>query len=136
MNINACYPVICTDKINATKEFYTTFFDFTTTFEADWYVSLKSRLNPNYELALLDFRHASLPDNFKEPTRGLLINFEVPDVDHVYEQLKAQKLQVVLDLKSEEWGQRHFIIQDPNGILLDIIQNIAPSDEFAEQYTT
>lgn len=135
MNIDACYPVICTDKIDASKEFYTTNFDFESTFEADWYVSLKSRRNPNYELALLDFRHMSLPEGFKEPTRGVLINFEVPDVDSVYARLKAKNLQTVLDLTSEEWGQRHFIIQDPNGILIDIIQNIEPSEAFVEQYT-
>ncbi|THB79312.1 MAG: glyoxalase/bleomycin resistance/extradiol dioxygenase family protein, partial [Desulfobulbaceae bacterium] len=37
-------------------------------------------------------------------------------------------------IKSEDFGQRHFIVVDPNGILVDVIQNIEPSAEFAEQY--
>jgi hypothetical protein len=31
---------------------------------------------------------------------------------------------MVLDLKSEKWGQRHFITKDPNGLLIDVIQNV------------
>jgi len=48
--------------------------------------------------------------------------------------LKKGGLPIVLDLKSEEWGQRHFIVEDPNGILIDVIQNIEPSAEFKEEY--
>ncbi len=42
---------------------------------------------------------------------------------------------MVLDLKSEKWGQRHFITKDPNGLLVDVIQNVPPSEEFVQQYT-
>jgi catechol 2,3-dioxygenase-like lactoylglutathione lyase family enzyme len=48
--------------------------------------------------------------------------------------LKAAGLPMDLELRSEQWGQRHFITHDPNGILIDVIQNIAPEGEFVEQY--
>jgi hypothetical protein len=56
-------------------------------------------------------------------------------VDAVYERLKAAGLPIHLELKSEEWGQRHFITADPNGLLLDVIQPIPPSAEYAQQYS-
>ena len=134
MNLKSSYPVICTGKIQESRDFFTHNFDFETTFEADWYVSLVSKNNPNYELALLDYHHSSLPENFRKPAKGVLINFEVSNVDEEYERLKIKDVPIVLDLKSEEWGQRHFIAVDPNGILIDVIQNIQPSEEIAEQY--
>ena len=135
MKLESSYPVICTDQLEATRNFYITHFDFEPTFEADWYVSLKSKSNPALELALLDYRHESLPEAYRHKTRGLLINFEVADVDAVYRRLIEGELSMVLNLKSEAWGQRHFITTDPNDILIDVIQNIEPSAEFAGQYS-
>lgn len=109
MNPQSIYPVIGTDKIADSRDFYTGHFDFEIVFEADWYVSLKSRQNSAYELALLDYNHSSLPEAYRYSARGVLINFEVSDVDDIYERLKEEGLPMVLDLKSEEWGQRHFI---------------------------
>ena len=128
------YPVIGTDHIAVSRDFYTRYFDFEIVFEADWYVSLKSRTNPACELALLDYRHSSLPEPYRHPARGVLINVEVLDVDEAYALLNDQGLPMVLELKSEEWGQRHFITRDPNGLLIDVIQNIAPTGIYAEQY--
>ena len=135
MKLESSYPVICTDKIAQSRDYYMQHFNFEPTFEDDWYVSLRSRDNANYELALLDFRHPSLPENFREPTRGMLINFEVSNVDEIYEDLKSKQLPMILEIKSEEWGQRHFITTDPSGILIDVIQNTPPSEAYADQYT-
>ena len=135
MKIASAYPVICTEKITESRDFYVRNFHFEITFEADWYISLRSKDTPVYELALLDYRHPSLPDKYRQPTRGLLLNFEVADVDREYDRLKKESLTMVLNLKSEEWGQRHFIVEDPSGLLVDVIQNTPPSEEFAQQYT-
>ena len=134
MKVESIYPVIGTDKIAASREFYTRYFGFAVSFEADWYISLKSKHNPQFELALLDYRHASVPQACRHPARGVLINIEVAEVDSVYEKLKQAGLTMLLELRSEEWGQRHFITQDPNGLLIDVIQNIEPEGEYAQQY--
>lgn len=134
MKPNSIYPVIGTDQIAVSRDFYTSHFDFEVVFEADWYVSLRSRSNPAYELALLDYRHSSLPEAYRQPARGVLINVEVTDVDEIYTQLTENGLPMILELKSEDWGQRHFITRDPNDILIDVIQNIAPTGIYAEQY--
>lgn len=134
MNPQSIYPVIGTDQIAVSRDFYTSHFDFDIVFEADWYVSLKSKSNPAYELALLDYRHSSLPEAYRQPARGVLINVEVTDVDEIYTTLKEKGLPMILALRSEDWGQRHFITRDPNGILIDVIQNIAPTGIYAEPY--
>ncbi|MBC8161020.1 MAG: VOC family protein [Roseiflexaceae bacterium] len=136
MQPTSIYPVICTDRIAETAAFYVQHFGFTITFEADWYVSMRHSTASSYELAVLDYTHASVPDLGQHAVAGLLLNFEVEDVDTEYERLiKGARLPVLLDIRSEAWGQRHFITADPNGVLIDVITNIPPSGEYATQYT-
>ena len=134
MKIDSCYPVICTDDVITTTDFFKDNFNFYPTYESDWYMSLRSKSNPQFELAILDYRHTSIPENYRKKAQGVIINFEVADVDTEYLRLKENKLPMLLDIRSEEWGQRHFIVEDPNGILIDVIQNIQPSDEHKEEY--
>lgn len=136
MSLTSFYPVICTQRIAETAEFYTGLFGFETTFASDWYVSLRRPDPPHYELALLDHSHETLPEPYRAPVQGLLLNFEVADADAEYDRLVTRAgLPVALPLRSEEFGQRHFIVADPNGVLIDVITPTAPSAAYADQYT-
>ncbi|MER6999344.1 VOC family protein [Streptomyces sp. NPDC000410] len=133
--LTSFYPVICTSRLQESRDFYTGLLGFETTFEADWYVSLKRPGTLPYELALLDPTHPTVPPAYRAPVRGLLLNFEVEDVDAEWERLVVLGgLTPELELRSEDFGQRHFIVADPNGVLIDVITPIAPTEEFAEQY--
>lgn len=55
-------------------------------------------------------------------------------VDDEYERVLAAGLLILLSLRDEDFGQRHFITADPNGVLIDIIKPIRPSAEYAAQY--
>ncbi|MDA8371712.1 MAG: VOC family protein [Nocardiopsaceae bacterium] len=135
MTLTSFYPVICTSRIQESRDFYTGLLGFETTFEADWYVSLRRKGEPPYELALLDHQHPTLPAAYRTPARGLLLNFEVEDVDAQWERLVVREgLRAELELRSEGFGQRHFIVSDPNGVLIDVITPIAPSAAYADQY--
>lgn len=132
MELTSFYPVICTDKVAESRDFYVRLFGFEVTFEADWYVSL--RRGP-YELALLDHTHPTLPESYRDRAAGLLLNFEVGDADAEWERLvEGEGLKPELPLRSEDFGQRHFIVTDPGGVLIDVIQPIEPAGEYAAQY--
>ncbi|WP_428770914.1 hypothetical protein V1L52_03470 [Treponema sp. HNW] len=133
MKINSFYPVVMTKEVKACADFFIKYFDFNTTFEADWYISLIDE-NKN-ELAVLDYRHETVPKGFGLPLSGLLLNVEVNNVDEVYDILKKDlKDKIILDIKSETFGQRHFIIEGPSKILVDVIQVIPHSEEYRENY--
>ncbi|MFD3521765.1 VOC family protein [Streptomyces sp. NPDC058653] len=135
MQLTSFYPVIATERIRESRDFYTRLLGFETTFEADWYVSLRRRGPVSYELALLDPTHPSLPEGYGEPVRSLLLNFEVADVDAEWARLvDGEGLTPVLDLRTEDFGQRHFIVADPGGVLIDMITPVEPTEEFAHQY--
>lgn len=134
MKLTSFYPVIMTVDVRGTADFYRAHFRFETVFEADWYVHLHSSLDPAVNLAILDTGHDTVPAAYRRPTAGLILNFEVEDPDALYAEALAAGLPILAELKDEAFGQRHFITADPNGVLIDIIKPIPPSDAFAAQY--
>lgn len=134
MKITSFYPVIMTGDVGKTTVFYVNHFGFRPVFEADWYVHLQSDQDPGVNLAILDGTHETIPAGKHGCAGGLLLNFEVEDVDAVHARLQAAGLPILLPLRDEAFGQRHFITADPNGVLIDVITPIAPSAEFAAQY--
>ncbi|MFI8849394.1 VOC family protein [Streptomyces sp. 891-h] len=138
IKLGGFYPVLASRDVAASRDFYTRHFRFEVTFEADWYVSLRRPDAPEYELALLDHAHPTVPQGHRAALQGgLLLNFEVDDVDSEHQRLVVEAgLPEVLPLRTEEFGQRHFIIAAPDGVLIDVITIIPPSEEYAARYTS
>ncbi|MGN8647268.1 VOC family protein [Gracilibacillus sp. HCP3S3_G5_1] len=134
MKLNSFYPVLMTEKLKETGRFYQAYFGFSVVFEADWYISLKQE-RTGAELAILQASHKTVPSSFGKAVQGVILNFEVDNVDQVYHQLiNERQLPLHLELRDEEFGQRHFITSDPNGVLIDVITVIPPDDSFLDQY--
>ena len=135
MQCTQFYPVLMTERVRETARFYIDHFGFVPQFEADWYVHLQSATDPALNLAVLASGHATIPAAQRQASvGGLLLNFEVADVDAEHARLMAAGLPEVQPLRSEDFGQRHFITQDPNGVLIDLITPIEPSKAFKAQY--
>ncbi|SCX45897.1 VOC family protein [Variovorax sp. EL159] len=135
MKVTSYYPVVMTHDVAATARFYGQHFGFVALFTSNWYVHLQLADNAAVNLAVLDAGHETIPVPARgQVAGGLLLNFEVDDPDAVHDRLKAAGLPILLSLRDEAFGQRHFITSDPNGVLIDIIKPIPPSGEFAAQY--
>lgn len=128
------YPVLMVGDVAASSRFYQTHFRFRPLFESDWYIHLQSVEDAAVNLALLDGDHETVPEAARGRAGGVLLNFEVADVDAVYRELSARGLPILLALRDEPFGQRHFITRDPEGVLIDVITPIPPSPEFLAQY--
>lgn len=135
MRVTSYYPVLMTHDVAGTAAFYQRHFGFVPLFHSDWYVHLQLPGQASVNLALLDRDHATIPAPGRgREAGGLLLNFEVDDVDAVHARLQAEGLPMLLGLRDEDFGQRHFITADPNGVLIDVITPIPPRGAFAEQY--
>ena len=134
MKVSSYYPVVMNGDVAGTSDFYVRHFGFKALFSAHWYVHLQSTENEHVTLAILDGTHQTIPEGCRATVSGLLLNFEVEDVDGIYQRLKAAGLPIRLDLRDEDFGQRHFITSDPNGVLIDVIKPIPPSAEFVAMY--
>lgn len=134
MKCTQFYPVILTDDVGTSARFYCDHFRFKALFESDWYVHLQSSEDESVNIAIMQFDHESIPPEGRHKATGMLINFEVEDVDVEYNNAKAAGLPILTTLRDEDSGQRHFITRDPNGVLIDVIKPIEPSAAFLAQY--
>lgn len=118
---------IVTRKLPETKDFYVNKLGFKIVFENEWYILL-STPDGRYELSfLLPGLESQHPLFQKEYSGfGMYLTIESENVDSVYSELKAKGLPILLDLKEEEWGDRHFAVADPNGIGIDFVKFTAP----------
>ncbi|MCL2674023.1 MAG: hypothetical protein FWE92_01675 [Defluviitaleaceae bacterium] len=132
--IRSIYPVLMTEKLNESTLFYKTYFSFTETFSSGRYISLS---HPNGgEPALIDAIHKSMPAHYRSPAKGMILNIEVEDATRMYKTIQEQNSGIIVTaLRDEAWGQRHFMVEDPNGIPVAVIEIIPPSGEFQNNYS-
>lgn len=118
---------IITEKLAETKTFYTKTLGFGVTFENDFYLLLHTP-NRETELSFLLPNHPSQQPIFQTPfqNQGVYLTIEVDDVDQIYHELKRKNVHITIDIRNEAWGDRHFAIQDPNGIGIDIVKYSPP----------
>lgn len=121
---------ITTEKITESKEFYTKVLNFGVTFENEFYLLLHTP-DKSSNLAFLLPKHPSQQELFHEPFngKGMFLTIEVDDVDKIYNEIKKMGIEIKIDIRDEPWGDRHFAIQDPNGIGIDIVKYTEPATE-------
>jgi catechol 2,3-dioxygenase-like lactoylglutathione lyase family enzyme len=134
MKVTGYYPVLLVDDVEATAAFYQTHFNFRSLFTSDWYVHLQQLDSTNINLAFVSRTHETVPEESRLPAAGMLISFEVDDPDAIYARLQAAGVKILRTLRDEDFGQRHFIAADPNGVMIDVIKPIPPTAEYAAQY--
>ncbi len=113
-----------TDKLRESRNFYCTHFGATVLWEADWFVLL--RLGES-QLGFLAPGHPSQAPIFQAAFtgQGAWLTIDVADVETEHARLSAAGVPVVVSLRSEAWGDRHFAIVDPSGIAIDIVTRTA-----------
>ncbi|WKD50291.1 VOC family protein [Microbulbifer spongiae] len=124
------FPVFIVKDLKAAKNFYSKYFGFNIAFENTWYLHLIS--NSGVQIGFM------LPDQPTQPNmfhkayngNGVIFSLEVEDADSAFAAAKQCALDIVLEIRSEDWGQRHFCVKDVNGIYLDIVQTIEATGEY------
>lgn len=118
---------IITEKIAETKKFYTEVLEFGVSFENEYYLLLHTP-NQTSEISFLLPNHPSQNPIFQSEFlgKGLYLTIEVDNVDEIYKKLKDKGIKMDVEIRDEEWGDRHFAIKDPNGIGIDIVTYTKP----------
>lgn len=130
------FPVFTVADLDAARSFYTENLGFDVVFSGDWYIHLVSKSGVQVGFLLPD--QPTQPPIFRKPYsgEGVIFSLEVEDADVAFSTAKSNSLNIVLELRSENWGQRHFCIQDPNGINLDIVQSFELTEEYQSDYVS
>lgn len=134
MRIDSLYPVLLADDVQTSTAFWTEHFGFEPVFENEWYVQLINPSQPACQLGILLQSHESVPDFLRQTPQTVLLTLEVPDATKEFKRLTAAGVEILQPPREEAWGQRHFISAGPDGVLIDIVEMIAASGEYATQY--
>lgn len=114
---------IVTTKLAESKAFYANYLGFGVTFENEFYLLMHTP-NKEAEISFLLPNHPSQQPLFHKPFQGqgMYLTIEVDDVEKIYNDLKEKGVSIKIDIRDEPWGDRHFAIEDPNGIGIDIVK--------------
>ena len=132
--MKSLFPDICTDDVEASVGFYTALLGFRPVFQIAWYAQLAAPSDPAVQIAFVKRGHASVPEPHGVAPRGVLVTVEVDDVDAVHARALELGLEIPYALRSEVWGQRHFMALDPNGLLVDVVQLIPADPAFLAEH--
>lgn len=125
IEIQAMFPVMVTQHLDAIKQFYEVVFGFNAVFyDPSFYLHLVSPTT-GAQLGFLLPNHGTQPE-FLQPlmtTDGYVISLEVKNAAQAYAEAKNLTLNIVMEIKEEVWGQTHFMLQDPAGFRIDVVQH-------------
>jgi catechol 2,3-dioxygenase-like lactoylglutathione lyase family enzyme len=96
MSIKRVVPNIASDKLEASRDFYTTLLGFQVAMDLGWILTLVSPSNPTAQLSVVrqDATAAVVPQ----------LTVEVADVDAVHAEALRRGLGIVHPLTEEPWG--------------------------------
>ena len=126
MKVIRIVPNVSSEAFVASREFYAAMFDLVVSVDLDdWYLQLMpesdSRLNigfvkPDHEL----FAGRTAASG----TYGVVLTIHVDDVDEAYNRAKRLGAEIAAEICNEDYGQRHFLVVDPNGLVLNVMSTL------------
>ena len=135
MKIEKYYPVLATNDVPRASDFYKRHLGFVEGYVTDWFVFLLHPASDGFALGLVQRDHETMPGQARQVAAGVLLSLEVPDVDAAHARLVEAGASIAVPPRDEPWGQRHFLVDAPDGVLLDVITPIPPSEEYAHAYS-
>jgi catechol 2,3-dioxygenase-like lactoylglutathione lyase family enzyme len=109
------------DDVDASVRFMTAHFGFTEAMSADGFASLT---RPDAALNVVYLRRGleMLPEDQRhDHASGLILAFEVDDLEGELARLQGEGVPITMPLRSEEWGERAFQVRDPNGVIVELL---------------
>ncbi len=121
MKINASAVSLNVDDVAASARFLTAHFGFTEDISADGFVSL-TRPDTGMHVAFLRRGMDMLPEDQRhDHAAGLILAFEVDNLEAELARLQAEGVTITMPLRSEDWGERAFQVRDPNGVIIELL---------------
>ena len=121
MQITASTVSLTVDDVAASSAFLRDHFGFEERTAADGFASLS---RPDAGLGVVFLRRGlpALPaDQRDEHATGLILAFEVADLEGELARLEAEGVAITMPLTAEEWGERAFQVRDPNGVVVQLV---------------
>jgi catechol 2,3-dioxygenase-like lactoylglutathione lyase family enzyme len=118
------------DDIERSVGFYTGLLGLEVSADVGWYVELSPPGSTAVTVSFVARGHPSVPAGFDDERGGVLVSVIVEAADPVAERAVRAGHRIAQALRDESFGQRHVMVVDPDGFLVDVIQPIPPDLDF------
>jgi len=126
MQVTATAIALNVDDVAASARFLTEHFGFKEAAGADGFASLVRDDAAN--VIFLRRGIEVLPEGFRDQhAAGLTLAFTVTDLEAEYERLKNEQVTITMPLREEPWGERLFQVTDPNGVIIQLVDWVTPT---------
>jgi catechol 2,3-dioxygenase-like lactoylglutathione lyase family enzyme len=118
VGIKRVVPDITCDAIDESRDFYASVLGFDVAMDMGWIVTLMSPDVPSAQISLVSGSEEAakpIPD----------ITVEVDDVISVHDAASRSGHEIVYPLTDEAWGVRRFFVQDPDGVIVNVMSHLA-----------
>ena len=115
MGIRRIVPNLTTQDPDLCREFYVGFLGLEVAMDMGWIATYASPTNPTAQVTLI----RAGEDAPAQPA----ISVEVEDVDRAHGEAVARGFRVVYPLTDEPWGVRRFWVEDPDGVVLNVMSH-------------
>ena len=121
MEISSTALSLTVDDPEASASFLVDHFGFSRLMQADGFVSV-GHATAGLSLAFLRTGLPTLPDDQRDVhATGLILAFEVTDLEGELARLRQEGVTITMPLTSEEWDERAFQVRDPNGVIVQLV---------------
>ncbi|TDC96840.1 glyoxalase [Saccharopolyspora aridisoli] len=121
MRITATAVSLNVEDVVASSRFLVEHFGFSEIMAADGFASL-AREDAGVNVVFLRRGLESLPEDQRDDhAAGLILAFEVDDLEGELARLHAEGVAITMPLTVEEWGERAFQVRDPNGVIVQLV---------------
>lgn len=123
------YPILVVEAalLDDTRVFYTNVIGLGVVFDSSWFVALGDPARGSIALALMAHDHPSSPPGPETyGGKGVLFTVQVADAAAAERRMVQAGAVLVHAMRDEPWGQRRFMVRDPAGMEVDVVEQIEP----------
>jgi catechol 2,3-dioxygenase-like lactoylglutathione lyase family enzyme len=121
------------DDVPASSKFLAAHFGFAERMAADGFASLYHpdllyHPDSGPDIAFLRRGLEVLPADLRERrAEGVIVAFVVDDLSAEETRLRAEGVPITEPIREEPWGERLFMVTDPNGIVYELVEWVRPT---------
>lgn len=126
MKVIRIVPNLSSEAFAASRDFYAAMFDLVVSVELDdWYLQLMPETDPKVNVGFVKPDNELFADRAASSgTYRVVLTIHVDDVDEAYKRAKRLGAEIAAEIRNEDYGQRHFLLVDPNGLVLNVMSSI------------
>ena len=128
MDILSLSVSLTVDNVEASNFFLQKHFGFEEKIAATGFASLVHKTS-GINVIYMQKDILVLPEFIRNLTvAGTILAFVTTNIEAEEERLRLAGAPIVMPLQSEEWGEKLFMVKDPNGVIIEVVEWINQED--------